>query len=290
MRRSTALVLVIVGLAPPAAAQAKLGIGLYLPDVPASAAERFAYIKRLAQHLSASTGLQLEGQVYRSTAELERAVKAQKIKLALVGGLFAAGRPYQRLAQARVRSAGDRTWSIMAPGKVALSALRGKTLLVPRLGPRTVKIVENGVLGGELELSKFFKISQAPDLSAALAAVKLGKAAAVVAPVSSPGLSPVIGGLPLPPPALIAARDAGADLVAKVGKAVLSYGAALGPVHGWERASDKPYRAALRFSQPRVHPMVMAEVAAGRVPARDVVAIERIKPALRDHEDLFWVP
>ena len=128
-----------------------------------------------------------------------------KIELALVGGVYAASSPYRRIVQGRFGTARARIWSVMARKKVRLSELKGKTLLLPDLGPLTTRFVENGLLGGEITLSKWFKIIRAPDVSAAVAGIRLGKADAVLAPVGTAGLHPVIGGLTVAPPAVVVA-------------------------------------------------------------------------------------
>ena len=36
--------------------------------------------------------------------------------------------------------------------------------------------------------------------------------------------------------------------------------------------------------------MVMADVGMGSMPVRELVVVDRVRPTMPDHEDVFWIP
>ncbi len=291
------LVLLVAGLTTlgfptEAPAQGKLGVGLFAPEVDVSAAQRFSYAKALGQHLGAALGQRAPGRAYRSAGDLERDVRAGKIQFAVVGAVYlATKRGVTLLASARIRSKRDQVWSLLSRGKQQLKQLKGKVLQIPSLGPLTPKFVENGILGGEIRPAKYFRVKRSPDLPSAIAALKLGKAAAVVAPVSTPGLQPVVTGLRIPPLAFVAFGKQPAARVKAVKAAILRYGASLGAIHGWKGGNEGEYRALAGASRLRQRSMYMAKIEAARMKMGDILATRNLKqPGMPVLEEIFWVP
>jgi hypothetical protein len=276
-----------------ASAQPKLGIGLYVPDLPfSSPAQRYTFAQGLAQHLTSSLGQPVEGRAYKSALDFERDVKDQKIHFAVVAGAYAAAKPgYKLLARAQLASAQDGVWSLLGKSKIKLSELQGKTLQVPSLGPLVLGWIQFGLLGGSVDLKKSLTVKQSPDLASAVSAVRLGQADLVVAPVSSKGLVPLLTGVAMPPPALVlVGKKVAPEIEAKVTSAVLSYGAAVASVQGWQAAKPGPYQAFAASTKKKLMTMKLMPVAAARLKVDEVVNLSRLELQMPAMEELFWVP
>lgn len=278
----------LVGLCSVVEAQPKkLGVGLFVPEIPFSnPAQRYSLVRGLAQHLSSQLGIPVEGRAYKSAGDFERDVRGKKIQFAVIGAFYMATKRARVLATAQVKR--GRVWSIMAKTK-KLADLKGKVLQLPSMGPITVKFVENGLLDSSVAVKKHFKIGRSPDLNSAIQAVKFGRAQAVLAPVDTPGLVKVVGGLAVPAPAFaVVGKGLPKDLVAKTARAVMSYGASVATLQGWRGPSG--YGAIAAAARKKVKRMVLAGFRVVRLQNKDLIEIKKLRSELPRLEDLYWVP
>jgi hypothetical protein len=290
--RFAPLVLLVLTMLPaPALAQPKnLVVGLYAPEIPfANPAQRYSMVRAMAQHLTSALGQPVTGKAYKAPGDLNADLRGKKVQFAVLGAIYAATAKVRVVAQAQLKS-GTR-WSIMAKSKVPISSLKGKVLQVPQMGPLTNRWVENGVLGSNVNFKNHFKAVFAPDVTSAISAVNFGRAAAVVAPVDTKGLVPLVGALALPAPAF-AIVDTRLDrkLAAKATQAILSYGAAIATFQGWRAGGAGAYGAVAAAAQKKVHRMVLAAAARGTLKVEDLIQTKKLQPRLPRLEELFWVP
>lgn len=268
----------------------KLGVGLYVPEIPFSnPAQRFSLVRGIAQHLSSALGVPVEGRAYKSSGDFERDLRTKKIQFAVVGAFYAATRRVRVVAKAQLK--GGATWSVMAKSKVPISALKGKVLQVPSMGPITLRFVENGLLDGVVKLKSHFKIGRAPDVNSAIAAVRFGRAQAVVAPTDTKGLVPLVGGIRVPPPAFaIVDKKLDKKLAAKATGAILRYGASIASFQGWRGAGAGIYGAISGAAAKKVKRMILSAARVVRLRDRDIIEVKRLQSELPRLEELFWVP
>ncbi len=165
-------------------------IAIYAPNAPfESAADRFAFINRLAQQVTSAAGVKAQGKAFARASDLEMAIKNKQVDFAVIDGVYLAERgvPFGVLATAT--SGGDTAprWALFSSTAANVQELQGKQAVDDhRQGPRDAAFVENALLDGELQIAKFFmrRAPRRPDLSSAVAAVALKKADAVFAPES----------------------------------------------------------------------------------------------------------
>jgi len=286
----TALALVLSSSGAAAQANKTLRVGLYVPEIPFSnPAQRFGLVRGIAQHLSSALGVPVEGRAYKSAGDFERDLRTKKIHFAVVGAFYSATRRMRVVAKAQLK--GGATWSIMAKSKVPISALKGKVLQVPSMGPITLKFVENGLLDGVVKLKAHFKIGRAPDVNSAIAAARFGRAQAVVAPVDTKGLVPLVGGIRVPPPAFaIVDKKLDKQLAAKATGAILRYGAAVASFQGWRSSGGGIYGAISGAAAKKVKRMILSAARVVRLRNRDIIEVKRLQAELPRLEELFWVP
>lgn len=283
-------ILVLLLAAPAAAQPKKLGVGLYVPEIPfTNPAQRFGLVRGIAQHLSSALGVTVEGRAYKSAGDFERDLRTKKIHFAVVGAFYAATKPLRVVAKAQLK--GGAAWSIMAKGKVPISALKGKVLQVPSMGPITLRFVEHGLLDSTVDVKKHFKIGRAPDVNSAISAVRFGRAQAVVAPVDTPGLTKLVGALRVPPPGFaIVDRKLDPALAAKAKAAILAYGAAVASFQGWRPAGAGIYGAIAAAAKKKVKRMVLSSARVVRLQNKDLIEVKKLQSELPRLEELFWVP
>lgn len=270
-----------------ATASRRLTVGVCMPEVAFSGAlERHDAAKRVAQHLARALRRPVDGLAYLNAQDLRRDIRTGTLDFAVVGPLFASTVPEEQiLAQGRMSSGADGVWSILCRAKQELSTLRGKRLQIPRLGPGTLKLLQDGVLGGKLDVKSGFRLQWSPDLLSAQLAVRLGQADAVLAPLSSPDLVPVLKGYPLPPPAFVLVnRQVPAATVEAAQKAILALHVGVSSIKGWGPPDVRSYRQLEAFAGRRelrmvlipergipldVHDLVRGEVLVPRMPELD---------------------
>lgn len=291
IRLASLALLALVLLPGPALAQPKtLVVGLYAPEVPFSnPAQRYSLVRGMAQHLTSALGVPVTGKAYKAAGDLNADLRGKKVQFAVLGAIYAATAKARVVAQAQLRS-GTR-WSVMAKSKVPIASLKGKVLQVPSMGPLTNRWVENGLLGSNVTLKQHFTVVFAPDVTSAISAVNFGRAAAVVAPIDTKGLVPIVGALALPPPAFaIVDTRLDRNLAAKATQAILSYGAAIATFQGWRAGGAGAYGAVAGAAQKKVHRMVLAAAARGQLREQDLIQTKKLQPRLPRLEELFWVP
>lgn len=277
----------------PALAQAQLGVGLYTPEVPFTGpAQRYEAVRALAKHLSAVTGRPVEGKAFKSAADLRREIKARRIHFAVLGAVYVASRRGGRvLATARYRSAASGRWSIMSKGKKPVTALRGKVLQVPTMGPLALGLVQYGLLDGNVDVRRYFKVARSPDLTSAVAAVRLGQAHAVVAPVDTSGLVPTVRARALPAPAfVVVAPRLPQDLVTAARKGILTYSRPMATLQGWRASGGKEYTALAGAARRRPRKMALLPTTPARLRVSDLVDTRSLHGRLPPLDDLFWAP
>ncbi len=277
----------------PAGAQNQLGVGLFAPEVPFSGpAQRYEAVRALAKHLAAITGRPVEGKAFKSAADLRREIKARRIHFAVLGAVYVASRRSGRiLATARFRKKTSARWSIMSKGKQPVTALRGKTLQIPTLGPLALGLVQYGLLDGNVDVRRYFKVARSPDLTSAVTAVRLGQAHAVVAPVDTPGLVPTVRARALPAPAfVVVAPRLPQDLVAAVRKGILTFSRPMATLQGWRASGRKAYSALAGAARRRPRRMVLHPTTPARLRVSDLVDTRSLHGRLPPLDDLLWAP
>jgi hypothetical protein len=288
--------LVVMGLAVPAAAQQKISIAIYAPNAGfTTGTDRYNFVQRLAQQVSSVAGVPAEGKAFAKAADLEAAIKAKTIDFAVIDGIYLAqrGAPYPVLAIATSGGETAPKWALFASEAPDVKGLEGKKLSIARTGTRDDDFVGNALFDGELAVKRFFagKI-EAPDISSAVTSVKLHRAEAVFAPVSEgKGLKPVFDAGRLPNPAFCDVKVGGhpADLVSKVKSAVLSHsvGAAL---DGWRGGDAGPYRALAGRMGARNKRPLMAEPVVIKLEDMDVLVPPQLEASLPDLKGHFLLP
>jgi hypothetical protein len=178
----------------------------------------------------------------------------------------------------------------MSRRKAGLPELKGKVLQIPNLGALAIGFVQNGLLGGEVDVNAYFKVTRSPDVLSAAAAVGLGRADLTVAPVRTRGLVPVVGGIHVPPPVFaLLDRNLPAATVEKARSAMLSYGAVVANLQGWQRADERAYSAVAGASRKRVKRMALCGMETVHVELKSLFDL-RLKPEMPALEELFWLP
>jgi len=270
----------------------KLGVGLFAPEIPFSGpAERYRLVQGIAQHLSNGLGVPFEGRAYKTAHDFARDVQRGTIHFAVLGGLYVATDRQSRILAIGQLARND-PWTIMAGKLKTIEELKGKVLQIPGLGPITVRFVENGLLAGSVDVKKTFLIKMAPDLRSAQTAVRLGRADAALAPVSSPGLTKVVDGLRIPPPAFVGLdKQLPQATVDKVTRLMLSYGVAIAGIQGWKRGDRVPYHRLVALSAKKTYRMMLAPVGIVHLEDQQLINIKALRPSLPTLEGkLFWVP
>jgi len=191
-----------------------LTVGLFAPSAPfPSTAARVELANQLGAWLGKALGAPGAGRVYARAADFAAAVKRGEVTLALVDPTYLASitGSYTVIAVSLDTEAkGDRAWHLVARAGANLAEVRGKRVLVPSLGGREADFVWNVLLGGDVGRDFFANIEAAPDTASALAALGLGKADAVVVPVTGelpPGTAELVrwpASRALPNPLLVA--------------------------------------------------------------------------------------
>jgi hypothetical protein len=287
------LALALHGL--PAGAQQSLAVGLYAPEVPIDPYQRFAYAQALARHLGKALGVPVSAHAYKSAADLRRDVQRKKIGFAVLGGFFLASYrvPASRLLGfGTMSSPRQLVWSLCAKAVAPLGSLRGRTLQLPSLGPAVHGLVEHGLLGGNLELKKHFRIVESPDLTSALEAVRLDQAGLVFAPLDSKGLRPLLpASLQVPPPAFVQ-LDPGLppEQVRRAAQALLGFKGVAGSLAGWSSVSPLDYTRFASLARKRTPRMELVDLPHERLQVTDLVAPGALGHELPGLDEHFQVP
>jgi hypothetical protein len=293
VRATIALAATLLLAAGAAHAQQQLGVGFYTPELPIDPYQRFGYAQGLAQHLSKALGVPVSGFAYKTAGDLRRDLAAKKIQLAVLGGFYLASHPQAKhLASSVLSTRRQLSWTLMAKRVAPLLSLKGRTLQLPSLGPLVHGLVQNGLLGGNLEIRTHFRIVESPDLTSAVEAVRLDQAQAVFAPVDAKGLRPLI-----PPTVQVAAPafvqlDANLDaaLVKKAAAAVLGFKAAAGALAGWSAAGAGDYGRFAALARRKLPRMEMVAMPGDRLQHGDIVDARVVRYELPGFDEHFQVP
>ncbi len=277
------------------AATRPLTIALYAPNAGfASGADRFAFVNKLAQQVGAALDQPVQGKAFARASDLEQAIKSKLVDFAVIDGVYLAERnsPYPVMAVATAGGETGSRWSLYAVKAASVSELQGKKLSLAGAGSRDVAFIENALLDGELQVGKFFgsKIV-APDVAAAVAAVRVNKADAVFAPDGQgQGLRKVFDGPRVPYPAFCqVGSDVPADVVAKVRGAVTGHGGS-GVFDGWRAGGGEAYRALAARMGARGKKAVMSEPEVVRIEDQDVLVLPSLDPLLPEVRAQFSLP
>ena len=83
MTQSIAGLLLLLAM-PAGAEDAPITIAIYAPNAPfESAADRFAFINRLAQQVTSAAGVKAQGKAFARASDLEAAIKAKQVEFAV---------------------------------------------------------------------------------------------------------------------------------------------------------------------------------------------------------------
>jgi len=284
----TVALAVCLGLWPVGArADRQLGVGVCLPEAPfADALERHRTAKQVAQHLSHVLRRPVNGAAYINPEDLRRDIRMGTLHFAVVGALFAATVPRdQILAQGNTEEGDD--WSILCRSRQELKDLKGKRLQIPALGPATLSFVQNGVIGGRVDVKSHFKIQWSPDLLSAQLAVLLNQADAVVAPISGQILVPVLPGYAVPPPAFVLVdRQVPAEVVEEARRGFLSFRSKVGTVKGWVEPAPNTYRKLAAFTRKQELRMELLPEAGIPLDVHDLIRKKSLLPRMPALEPL----
>jgi hypothetical protein len=275
---------------------APITIAIYAPNAPfESAADRFAFINRLAQQITSAAGVQAQGKAFARASDLEAAIKAKQVEFAVVDGIYLAERgvPYNVLATATSGGETQPRWALFSSTATSVQDLQGKKLTMANSGPRDAAFVENALFDGELQISKFFAArNTAPDISSAVAAVSLKKADAVFAPeTQGKGLKKVFDAGKIPNAAFCEIGGSlASDVVQKIKQAVLGHGAAGPALDGWKAAGAGDYKTLAARMVARGRRPVMVEPEVVHLEEQDILVPPSLEPALPDVRTQYWTP
>jgi hypothetical protein len=283
----------------PESGERRLVVALYAPNSPfSSGSERFNYVNRLAQHLSAATGLPFEGKAFARAADFEAALGSKQLDYAVVDGVYLAERsvPFQVLAAAVSGGEIAPRWGLFGKQAQELKSLEGKRLSVAKTGERDDDFIGNALLDGELQVRKFFGSRQeAPDLAAAVAAVQLNKADVVCTLLSEgKGLALLLDVGRVPNPAFVslgsaAAQQGSAERSEKLREALLSFGGG-GGLDGWQVTDAAPYRQLASRLSVRLKRPLMTEPLPVKLDEAQLIIFPPFEPAQPDLRPLFVRP
>lgn len=224
---TVAIVMAALALVAPARADT-LTVGVFAPAAPLPGTPaRLELAGQLATHLARAIDADGVGRVYARASDFAAAAGRGEVQLAVVDPSYAATAGLVVLAVGTRAGSSSWGWELIGPAGVNLAALRGKRVLVPSVGGRETDFVLGGLLGGELPRGYFAAIDVAPDAVSALAAVRLGKAAAAAVPSATPvpsGLARIVRLAETPLPVLVIAdAKLGADQRSRLAAAAASF-------------------------------------------------------------------
>jgi len=275
-------------------AQTPITIAIFAPNAPFEGADaRYSYVQRLAAHISNVAGVQAKGQAFARAGDFEAAVKKGSVDFAILDPVYLATKTYRVIATATTGGAVAKPWALfVAPSIPNFSALAGKRIAYAGASPRDLAFIENAILEGEVNVAKFFGAKQStPDIASAVAAVSLGKADCVVAPVDrGKGLKKLFDAAPVPNPAFVLVKNGVPEsLVAQVTKAVTGFGAG-GVFDGWRAGGGDAYKGLAGRMGARIRKAAMAEPDVVRLESQDVLLLGGLDltPLPLDH--YFWMP
>jgi hypothetical protein len=227
----------------PAAAPAKLTIGLYAPSVEFGAASaRLAYVQGLAKAVEAATGIKTEAQSYANVG----ALKKDNVDFAIIDGpCYATNLGWHLLADAVIGGATTRPYALFSSVGTDMQQLRGKKIAYIQSGCNDAGFIDNAMLESEVDSAFFAARVGKSDLTGAVAEVASYKGAqAVFAPVASAkGLTKVFDTGAVPNPAFVElGNKLPAAIVEKTTAAVTGYGGG-GAIASWSGANKSPYQA-----------------------------------------------
>lgn len=271
----------------------RYGVGFYAPEISLDPYKCFSYTRSLANKLGSILNAPVKGILYKSARDFDRNRRAKRIQFAVLGGFYlASSRPGQILATAKLADRRLSMWTIMSKQRLTLGDLHRRTLQLPRVGNLVAGLVQNGLLGGNLRIRRYFRIVYSPDLTSARVAVRVGKAEAVFAPISSAGFKPVITHtLRVPPPSFVLLdKTLPPQIVKSATQVVLRLTEGAGPLTGWREADAAAYRRLAQASKkPRIR-MVLVPSRLVRPRDSDLVDSEAMKYEYPKVDEIFEVP
>lgn len=179
----------LAAMASPAHAEEAYTVALFTPGLDfKDGVERNDFISRVAEELTADTGVVWQGKAFARRADFEAALRKDSLDVVIVDGDYFAARGARFDPVASLKASGGATARKMllvvasGSGVDELHELLGRTLTVPEAASElTARFFAGDVLGGELAADKFFgRIDEAKDVRAAINAVELGKADAAL--------------------------------------------------------------------------------------------------------------
>jgi hypothetical protein len=180
----------------------------------------------------------------------------------------------------------------MSKRRKTFGTLRRKTLQLPNLGKIVYGLVQNSILGGNLDIKRHFKIVLSPSLTSAQEAVRLGKAEVVFAPLSSKGLLPLVSKTVfVPPPAFVALdKTLSKQIIEQATQVVFSWGELPGAIAGWTGGNAVRYLRLAASSTPRHVRMILVPIRQVWPRTSDLVNSDVVKYELPNLDELYQVP
>lgn len=290
------LAVALLGALPARAQQpaASIVIAIYAPNAPFEGADaRYSYVQRLATHIGNVAGVQAKGQAFARAGDFEAAVRKGAVDFAIVDPVYLASRTFKVIATATAGGSTAKRWALfVGAGIPNFVALQGKRLAYASSSSRDMAFIEHAMLDSEVNVNKFFGARQGtPDVASAVAAVALGKADCVVAPVDrGRGLRKIFDAGSVPNPGFVQVKTALPDTtVSAVSKAVLGFGAG-GVLDGWRGGGGDAYRGLAGQMGARTRKAAMSEPDVLRLESQDVLLLGKIETTLPPLQHYFWTP
>ena len=290
------LAVALLGALPARAQQpaASIVVAIFAPNAPFEGADaRYSYVNRLASHISSVAGVPAKGQAFARAGDFEGAVRKGTVDFAIVDSVYLASRTFKVIATATTGGATSKHWALfVGAGIPNVLGLQGKRLAYASSSPRDLAFIEHAMLDSEVNVNKFFGSRQGtPDVASAVAAVSLGKADCVVAPVDrGRGLRKIFDAGAVPNPGFVQVKSGLPDAtVAAVSKAVLGFGAG-GALDGWRGGGGDAFRGLAGQMGARTRKAAMSEPDVLRLESQDVLLLGKLDTTLPPLQHYFWTP
>jgi hypothetical protein len=158
-------------------------IALFAPSAPFSGpVARLDYVTGLAAHIAAELGGEWRGKTFARAADFAAAARRGELDYAVVDAAYAAGAAHPVLAVAVREGETAAPWELVSARAGGVAELRGATLALPDVGPRSEAFAWDVLFEGELAREHFARLQLAADALSALAAVERGRADAALVP------------------------------------------------------------------------------------------------------------
>jgi hypothetical protein len=190
MKNSRLLLIGLVLLcafAPPAWAQKKTTLGVFLPTSFTDGQERFELAEKLAAQMSTALGQPVAAKSFGRYEDFSKAVSDGLLDFGVVDGWAAVqlGPKATPVAFAAISGETSQRWAIISNARGSVKELAGKRLALTKgAGPMDPKFVSHVVFAGDLDAQKHFKLVSVPNVESALKMLEAKGAEAALVPLA----------------------------------------------------------------------------------------------------------